>query len=89
MITIDRDDLSTMYVPPSRQGQIVVISYGHLTDGSGTGVRHTLDRSDGSEAWEVCDLGDCGCAFEGCDCYDPANTEPEGKFTWQPARLRS
>ena len=69
-----------MITPPECQGQIVEVSYGG--DYSGVLYRRVVDRSDGSESWACTDADDCGCDGE-CDCFDPANREPEG-FAWVP-----
>jgi hypothetical protein len=50
-------DWLEMHTPPEEQGQTVTSSYG-VDLQSGLAVRCTTDRSDGSEAWAVCDLSD-------------------------------
>lgn len=67
--------------PPELQGQMVEVSY--AADGAGLVWRRSYDRSDRTTTYEVADAEDCGCEDE-CDCFDPANAEPEG-FDWKPS----
>jgi hypothetical protein len=69
----------TWIVPPSCQGQIVVVAYAAA---DGYGYRRIFDQSDRTTSFERCDLDNCGCE-EDCNCWDPINSEP-GKFTWEP-----
>lgn len=72
------EEASSWIVPPACQGQIVEVSYGE--DHAGSAFKRVFDRSDRSTNYYVAEIDECGCASE-CDCWDPANYEPEG-FSW-------
>ena len=67
-------------IPPECQGQMVEVAYGDSYDGMAW--RCTTDRNDGSVAYEVAEMSDCGCDGE-CNCWEPWNVEPSG-YDWVP-----
>lgn len=74
--------MKTMHTPPANQGQTVVVSYGWH---DGCLYRHTLDRSDRSERWEVANDDDALADYQESSS-EIWNEAPSESLTWRPAR---